>query len=92
MIVDINEGNITSFTVSELPGINHLDELLDVATYQSKVLVLTANAYHQFEAQIGDYYTNELQTVRTVPVDDAVKLCGKLVVKFDLIDDLELTL
>jgi len=33
MIVDINEGNITSFTVSELPGINHLDELLDVATY-----------------------------------------------------------
>lgn len=49
MIVDINEGKVTTFTVSELSGIKANEEIIDVGTHKDQVLVLTSEACHQFK-------------------------------------------
>ena len=49
MIVDINEGKVTTFTVSELSGIKANEEIIDVGTHKDQVLVLKLEACHQFK-------------------------------------------
>lgn len=60
MIVDINEGKVTTFTVSELVGVKTTEEIIDVGTHQDQVLLLTSEACHWYIAKIGEYFTKEL--------------------------------
>lgn len=61
MIVDINEGKVQSFTLSELTGIKSTEEVLDVITFDDKLYVLTTEACHIYKAELGQYFTQELK-------------------------------
>lgn len=87
MIVDINEGKVTTFTVSELVGVKATEEIIDVGTYQDQVLLLTSEACHCFKVRMGEYFTKELYESQKFLVEEPVKLCGPVLVNFESVWD-----